>query len=164
MPRASSAIPPFNGFVSEWLTLQSFLRSAVLSSPLVKVVFALCGAILALTAALAVTCFVKAYAMSFLGVRRGHAKAHERRLGRESRFSLILLAVSCFLLGILPTYVIPALDRAVEPLAGASAAASSVPPFFSATEANQQLPTAFLHDFHNLGAQTVAAPFRAVAW
>jgi len=153
---AISAIPPFNGFVSEWLTLQSFLRSALLGSALVKVVFALCGAILALTAALAVTCFVKAYAMSFLGVRRGHVKAHEAGLTPGSRFSFILLAVSCFLFGILPTYVIPALNHAVEPLAGASATASLVPPFFTATEANQQLPTVFLHDFRNLGAQTGA--------
>jgi hypothetical protein len=72
----------------------------------------------------------------------------------KPRFSLTLLAVACVLLGILPTYVIPALDRAVELLAGASATAALVPPFFTATESNQQLPTAFLRDFHNLGAQT----------
>ena len=62
-----AALPPFNGFVSEWLTLQTMLRSAELSSTGAKIVFALCGAGLALTAALAVTCFVKVFAMSFLG-------------------------------------------------------------------------------------------------
>jgi len=149
---AISAVPPFNGFVSEWLTLQTFLRSAVLASPLVKIVFALCGAILALTAALAVTCFVKTYAMTFLGIRRGNWISNAEN--KHSRFSLGLLAVACLLLGILPTYVIPALNRAVEPLAGASATAALVPPFFTATDSNQQLPPAFLHDFHNLGAQT----------
>ena len=60
-----AALPPFNGFVSEWLTLQTMLRSAELSSTARKMVFALCGAGLALTAALAVTCFVKVFAMSF---------------------------------------------------------------------------------------------------
>ncbi len=65
-----AALPPFNGFVSEWLTLQTMLRSAELSSTGAKMVFALCGAGLALTAALAVTCFVKVFAMSFLGMRR----------------------------------------------------------------------------------------------
>ena len=65
-----SALPPFNGFVSEWLSLQTLLRSAELSSVSVKLVFALCGAGLALTAALAVTCFVRVFAMSFLGMRR----------------------------------------------------------------------------------------------
>ena len=70
---------------------------------------------------------------------------------------MTLLAVACVLWGILPTYVIPALDRAVEPLAGAGATAALVPPFFTATESNSQLPAAFLHDLHNLGAQTGAA-------
>ena len=153
---AISAVPPFNGFISEWLTLQTFLRSALLTSALVKIVFALSGAILALTAALAVTCFVKAYAMSFLSIRRGNWKLKGAKLAHRSRFSLTLLALACVLLGILPTYVIPALDRAVEPLAGASAEAALIPPFFTATESNQQLPPAFLQDFHNLGAQTGA--------
>jgi hydrogenase-4 component B len=153
---AISAIPPFNGFVSEWLVLQSFLRSAVLPSALVKISFAVCGAILALTAALAVTCFVKTYAMSFLGLRRGAWKANKILPARKARFSLTLLAVSCLLLGVLPTYVIPVLDRAVQPLAGASATAALVPPFFSATPQNHQLPPAFLQDFHKLGAQTGA--------
>jgi hydrogenase-4 component B len=153
---AIAAIPPFNGFVSEWLTLQTFLRSAVLPSALVKIVFALCGAILALTAALAVTCFLKTYAMSFLGIRRGDWTPKHAGLARKSKFSVTLLAVACLLLGILPTYVIPALNQAAEPLAGANATAALVPPFFTATKSNQQLPASFLQDFHNLGAQTGA--------
>jgi hydrogenase-4 component B len=154
---AISAIPPFNGFVSEWLILQSLLRSAALSSPAVRLIFALCGAALALTAALAVTCFVKTYAMTFLGIRRSTPSPQEPEAPRKAKSSLVLLAVCCLLLGILPTYVIPVLNQAVEPLAGASATATMVPPFFTATESNQQLPTAFLHDFHNLGAQTGSA-------
>jgi hydrogenase-4 component B len=153
---AISAVPPFNGFASEWLTLQTFLRSALLPSAAVKIVFALSGAILALTAALAVTCFVKTYAMSFLGIPRSDWRSNGAEFTRRPRFSLMLLAVACVLLGVLPTYVIPALNRAVEPLAGASATDSLVPPFFTATQANQELPPAFLADFHNLGAQAGA--------
>ena len=149
-----SAIPPFNGFVSEWLTLQSLLRSAVLLSAPLKIWFALCGACLALTAALAVTCFVKVYAMSFLGIRRGAWQPHPLDHAGRPRFATAYLAIACLLLGILPTYVIPALNRAVEPLTGANASASLVPPFFTATTENQQLPPAFVEDFHNLGAQT----------
>jgi hydrogenase-4 component B len=154
-----AAVPPFNGFVSEWLTLQSLLRSAVLLSPAIKILFALCGACLALTAALAVTCFVKAYAMSFLGIRRGEWHLRRGEKAARPQLSLAYLAIACLLLGVLPTYVIPALNRAVGPLAGASATASLVPPFFHATPANQQLPTAFLEDFHNLGAQAGKSVF-----
>ncbi len=148
-----SAIPPFNGFVSEWLTLQSLLRSATLLSPAVKILFALCGALLALTAALAVTCFVKAYAMSFLGIRRGNWQFRGEKKASWPQFPLAYLAIGCFLLGILPTYVIPVLNSAVEPMVGASATSSLVPSFFTATATNQQLPSAFLQDFHNIGAQ-----------
>jgi hydrogenase-4 component B len=149
-----SALPPFNGFVSEWLTLQSLLRSAVLAPATVKILFALCGAALALTAALAVTCFVKTYAMSFLGLKRGRWQPHSNGAFGRFHFSSVYLAVACLLLGILPTFVIPVINRAVEPMTGASAAAALVPPFFTATQSNQQLPPAFLEDFHNLGAQT----------
>jgi len=150
---AISAVPPFNGFVSEWLTLQALLRSAVLTSGPIRIVFALCGAALALTAALAVTCFVKTYAMSFLGVRRGTWEGQAQK-NAHTPFPLCFLAVVCLLLGVLPTYIIPVLNRAVEPMAEASVTASLVPPFFTANATNQQLPAAFLQDFHNLGAQS----------
>ncbi len=149
-----AALPPFNGFVSEWLTLQTMLRSAVLSSTVIKIVFALCGALLALTAGLAVTCFVKVFATGFLGMSRspGAAEAHEAHIG--TRTSLGLLAALCVVLGVLPTYVIPTIDRAVMPLAHESATAALVPPFFAANvQQPQNLPPAFLAEFHDLGAQ-----------
>lgn len=150
---AISAVPPFNGFVSEWLTLQTLLRSAVLSTTPIKIVFVLCGAGLALTAALAVTCFVKAYAMTFLGHRRG-AWQPRAEFKSDARFPLAFLAAACLLLGVLPTYVLPVLNRAVEPLTGASVTTSLVQPFFTASPSNGQLPGPFLQDFHNIGAQT----------
>ena len=149
---AISALPPFNGFVSEWLTLQTMLRSAELPSTLVKLVFALCGAGLALTAALAVTCFVKAFAMGFLGMSRsgGAAKAVEAR--GASIVPMVFLAALCVLLGVLPTYMIPALSRQLQPWTDSSADAL-VPPFFASNPAHNTLPPAFAEDFHNLGAQ-----------
>jgi hydrogenase-4 component B len=150
---AISAVPPFNGFVSEWLALQALLRSAVLSTTPVKIVFALCGAALALTAALAVTCFVKAYAMTFLGHCRGTSQPRSG-FSYIAHFPLGLLAGACLLLGILPTYVLPVLNRAIEPIAGTSVTTALVQPFFTATASNGQLPAPFLQDFHNIGAQT----------
>jgi hydrogenase-4 component B len=149
-----AALPPFNGFVSEWLTLQTVLRSAELSSTPIKIVFAICGCLLALTAGLAVTCFVKVFAMGFLGMSRspGAADATEANVG--TRIPLAILAALCIILGVLPTYIIPVIDRAAAPLAHASATAALVPPFF-VTNASQQdeLPPAFLSEFHDLGAQ-----------
>jgi hydrogenase-4 component B len=148
-----AALPPFNGFVSEWLTLQTMLRSAELSSTGAKMVFALCGAGLALTAALAVTCFVKVFAMSFLGMRRldENQKVSEAKSG--ALVPMAILAALCLAFGVLPTYVIPALDNATNPLVGASAGDALVPPFFASNPAHDTLPPAFVEDFHNLGAQ-----------
>jgi hydrogenase-4 component B len=149
---AISALPPFNGFVSEWLTLQSMLRSAELSQTGAKLVFALCGAGLALTAALAVTCFVKAFAMGFLGISRSEAAANAVEAPKTTVVPMIFLAALCVLLGILPTYMIPALSHQLQPWTGASADAL-VPPFFASNPAHNTLPPTFVTDFHKIGAQ-----------
>src|SRR5207248_5423382 len=64
---AISALPPFNGFVSEWLTFQAILLSPALPQWLLKFLVPAVGALLALSAALAATCFVKAFGVTFLG-------------------------------------------------------------------------------------------------
>jgi hydrogenase-4 component B len=151
---AISAVPPFNGFVSEWLTLQTLLRSAELPSTVLRLVFVLCGAALALTAALAVTCFVKAFAMGFLGIPRSEAAGKAVEVSGSAIAPMALLAVLCLLLGVLPTYVIPALNHELQPLINPGTASALVPPFFTANSSNRQLPPAFLQDFHNLGAQS----------
>jgi hydrogenase-4 component B len=151
---AISALPPFNGFVSEWLTLQTLLRSAELSSTPLRLVFALCGAVLALTAALAVTCFVKAFAMGFLGIPRSESAAKAVEAGPSAIVPMALLAVLCLFLGVCPTYVIPALNNELAPLINRGATDALVPPFFASNPLEQKLPPAFVADFHALGAQT----------
>jgi hydrogenase-4 component B len=149
-----AALPPFNGFVSEWLTLQTMLQSAALAATGVKIVFALCGAILALTAALAVTCFVKAFAMSFLGMPRSDPATQARPARISATVPMAFLAVLCFVLGVTPTYVIPILDGAIAPIAHEARAADAlVPPFFAGNVHHGELPAAFVADFHALGAQ-----------
>jgi hydrogenase-4 component B len=154
---AIAALPPLNGFVSEWLTLQSLLRVSLLSSTVVKIVFALAGALLALTAGLAVTCFAKAFAMSFLGIARSAPPAGVRESRASARATMAALGLVCILLGILPTYVIPALDRAVAPMVHASATPALVPPFFvPELAASEKIAPEFLGEFHDLGAQVGA--------
>jgi hydrogenase-4 component B len=149
-----AALPPFNGFVSEWLVLQTMLQSAALASTGIKIVFAICGAILALTAALAVTCFVKAFAMSFLGMPRSKSSERARRAQPSATVPMAFLAVLCVLLGVTPTYVIPVLDGAIGSVAQQTRAADSlVPPFFATNVHHAELPAAFVADFHALGAQ-----------
>ena len=67
---AISALPPLNGFVSEWLTYQSLLQGFGTTDSLVRLMFPLSGAMLALTGALAAACFVKAFGITFLAQPR----------------------------------------------------------------------------------------------
>jgi hydrogenase-4 component B len=148
-----AALPPFNGFVSEWLTLQTMLRSAELSSTFVKIVFALCGAVLALTAALAVTCFVKVFAMSFLGMRRLNSNHQVAETRPATLVAMAILAVLCLAFGLLSTYVIPVLGSALDPMIKGNAADALVPPFYSSAPGHRGLPPAFASEFRDLGAQ-----------
>jgi hydrogenase-4 component B len=149
-----AALPPFNGFVSEWLTLQTMLQSAALSSAGIKIVFALCGAGLALTAALAVTCFVKAFSMSFLGMTRSSGARKAREISRSMLIPMAILTIFCLLLGVLPTYTIPILDQTVSPLVQESVVDELVPPFFTLGKGDAKFGEAFVSEFHDLGAQT----------
>jgi len=154
---AIASLPPLNGFVSEWLTLETMLRAAVLSSIPVKAVFAVSGAILALTAGLAVTCFVKAFAMSFLGLPRSPQVSGVREPAWSARGPMAAFAALCIVLGLLPTFAIPVFDNAVAPVARASAVDALVPPFFAADEsARAALPATFRSEFHDLGAEVGA--------
>ncbi len=151
---AIAALPPLNGFVSEWLTFQTLLRASLLASSVVKIGFALSGALLALTAGLAVTCFAKAFAMSFLGLARSPAAAGVREGRAGACGPMAAFGLLCVLLGVLPTYVVPALDRTVAPIVHASAAEALVPPFFTPElAASEGIAPEFMAEFHDLGAQ-----------
>src|SRR6476660_8476706 len=73
---AISALPPFNGFVSEWMTFQGILLSPPLPQWGLTLAIPAVGALLALSAALAAACFVKAFGVSFLGRPRTPAAAN----------------------------------------------------------------------------------------
>jgi hydrogenase-4 component B len=141
-----------NGFVSEWLTLQTMLRAVLLSSSEVKIVFALSGAVLALTAGLALTCFAKIFAMSFLGLARSAEAASAKDGPSRARGSMAALALLCLLLGVLPTYVVPVIDRTVVPIVHVSAEQALVPPFFAPERAEREgIAPEFMGEFHDLG-------------
>ena len=72
---AISGLPPLNGFVSEWLTYQVLLAGFGTTPSLTRLMFPIAGSLLALTAALAAACFVKAFGIPFLALPRSEAAA-----------------------------------------------------------------------------------------
>jgi formate hydrogenlyase subunit 3/multisubunit Na+/H+ antiporter MnhD subunit len=117
---AISALPPLNGFVSEWLTFQAILLSPQLPSWGLKFLVPAVGALLALSAALAAACFVKAFGITFLGRPRTEAAARARETDNFSLIAMFALAALCLFAGILPGFFIDALAPAAKSMVGAS--------------------------------------------
>lgn len=95
-----SALPPFNGFVSELMIFQSFFSAHLLSSPLLQIVLVVSFCILALTSALAAACFVKAFSIIFLANPRSKHATEAKEVGFSMILGPSLIALLCALLGI----------------------------------------------------------------
>jgi hydrogenase-4 component B len=117
---AISALPPLNGFVSEWLTFQAILLSPQLPSWGLKFLVPAVGALLALSAALAAACFVKAFGISFLGRARMPAAASAQETDGKSLAAVYVLAALCLIAGIVPGFFIDALGPVTDSLIGVS--------------------------------------------
>jgi len=126
-----SALPPFNGFVSEWLTFQAILLSPDLPQWALKFLVPAVGAMLALSAALAAACFVKAFGVTFLGRPRTTISAGAHEVDRWSLAAMFIFAALCFLIGIVPGPVIDALAPVVKALVGARMPVQSAEPWLS---------------------------------
>jgi len=116
---AISALPPLNGFVSEWLTFQAIVLRPDLPQWGLKIAIPADGALLALSAALAAACFVKAFGVCFLGRPRTAWAAEAREVDRFSLAAMFIFSAICLLAGVLPGAVIDRLAPVVHALAGA---------------------------------------------
>ncbi|HEV8616837.1 MAG TPA: proton-conducting transporter membrane subunit [Methylomirabilota bacterium] len=119
---AIAALPPLNGFVSEWLIFQALLQNTRILAPGLNVAFTLGIAALALTGGLAVACFVKAFGISFLAMPRSEAAARAHEAPLSMRAAMVALALACVALGLAPTAVVPALASVAASRLGGSPA------------------------------------------
>ncbi|MFG1293952.1 hydrogenase 4 subunit B [Xanthobacter versatilis] len=115
---AISALPPLNGFASEWLVFQAVLLSPELPVWGLKLMVPAVGALMALAAALAAACFVRLYGIAFLGRPRSPKASEAHEVDAFSRAAMIALAAVCVGAGLLPGFVIDVLQPAVGGLVG----------------------------------------------
>jgi hydrogenase-4 component B len=106
-----AGLPPFNGFVSEWLLLQSFLFTPQIPHTFINMLIPLGAAALALTAALAAYVMVKFYGIIFLGQHREPSLVNAHDANWLERLGLGWLAFGCILMGVLPQFAIGAAAR-----------------------------------------------------
>jgi hydrogenase-4 component B len=128
---AISALPPLNGFASEWLMFQTILVSPQLPEWTLRLLVPTVGALLALAAALAAACFVRAFGISFLGRPRSDAAGSALEVDRFSLSAMGVLAAMCLLAGMFPGVVIDALAPVTEMLLRGRLAAQMTQPWLS---------------------------------
>ncbi|WP_346895845.1 hydrogenase 4 subunit B [uncultured Roseibium sp.] len=117
---AISALPPLNGFVSEWLTFQAILQSPELPQWGLKIIVPAVGGLLALSAALAAACFVRAFGITFLGRARSDVAGQAHEVDRFSLSAMFVLAALCLAAGVLPGFVIDGLAPVTQAFVGDS--------------------------------------------
>lgn len=117
---AITALPPLNGFVSEWLTYQALLLGFKSSSVVVKIVSPLGGAALALTGAIVAAGFVKTFATTFLGMPRSEHAIDARESSPWMIASMSLLAFLCLIFGVFPGIPLMLVSPAVFSITGSS--------------------------------------------
>lgn len=113
---AAAALPPLNGFASEWMVFQSLLAGARIPQPEVAIGMPLAIAVLALTSGLAALCFVKAFGITFLAMPRSSTAACAHEPHWSSRAAMTALAAACVVLGLIAPRVLGGLTGIVAGL------------------------------------------------
>lgn len=108
---AISALPPFNGFFSEWMTFQALFQGIIQLSVAGRSIFIVAAGALALTGGLALACFVKAFASTFLARPRSAEAAHAKESAPSLLFGMGALSAICLLLGIVSGSLVFLLER-----------------------------------------------------
>ena len=117
---AISALPPFNGFVSEWFTYQSLFSLSQSDDLVLKLAGPIAIIMLALTGALAALCFVKVYGISFGGAPHSESAANAREVPKPMVISMGILALCCILLGVGASVVTPIIAKISTALANSA--------------------------------------------
>ncbi len=120
---AIAGLPPLNGFVSEWLTFQAlfFLPKAV-AGLVGKFWAVMLIALLGLTGALAATCFVKAFGVTFLAKPRSVEAEHAKEVPWSMLAGMAGLSLTCVAAGVWPQWMLRLLSQVVSGYDGISTA------------------------------------------
>jgi hydrogenase-4 component B len=111
---AISALPPFNGFFSEWMTFQSLFAGLRTLNTGVQWVFIFAVGSLALTGGLAAACFVKAFGTTFLARPRSEEARHAKESGISLKIGMATLAILCLVIGVFSGSVVKIISDTVH--------------------------------------------------
>ncbi len=112
-----AALPPLNGFVSEWLLFQGLFQGFRIPSHVLGVLIVLAAGVLGLTSGLAILAFARAFGITFLGMPRSAEAAAATEKGQPLAGPGVL-ATACVALALGAPLVLIALGRAVRSVTG----------------------------------------------
>lgn len=136
---AISGLPPFNGFVSEWLTFQSLFKGIATSSIATRSIFIFGAACLALTGGLAAACFVKAFGITFLARSRNVESENAKEVSLPLLVSMGMLATLCLVFGVFSSFVVTYLHLIVKSLSVFTTSISSLSSSGISLQVNQNV-------------------------
>ncbi|MCX7745479.1 MAG: hydrogenase 4 subunit B [Clostridia bacterium] len=116
------ALPPFNGFIGEWITYQALFINLGLSPSGLKIIVLLAVAALAMAGAFALACFVKAFGISFLALPRSIEAETAKEVPLPMVLGMGLLSLLCIVLGIFPSLLTGLIDKVSMSILGSTAA------------------------------------------
>ena len=104
---AISAIPPLNGFISEWYTWQSLFSLSRVEAVALQLAGPIAMVMLAVTGGLAVMCFVKMYGITFCGAPRSTHAEEAQEVPNTMIVAMLLLAALCILIALSGSWLAP---------------------------------------------------------
>ncbi len=107
-----AAVPPMNGFVSEWLMIKTVI-SAGTGTSIVNVALPLIVTVLGICGMMAAVSYARLYGFMFLGRPRSEAVANPGKIHRLTMVPLFVLSVSCVGLGVLSMSVIDSIMNSI---------------------------------------------------
>lgn len=111
---AICALPPLNGFASEWLIYRGLFDTLGLEGTAGFPAAAIAAVPLAMIGALVVACFVKMFGGVFLGSPRGEIANHHCTLPASMMLPMAILAIGCIGVGLFPMMTTALLDNAAK--------------------------------------------------
>ncbi|MBI2577943.1 MAG: hydrogenase 4 subunit B [Candidatus Wildermuthbacteria bacterium] len=111
---AISALPPLNGFASEWMTFQALFAGLGEGELMIKSAFIFAIVSLALAGGLAAACFVKAFGATFLAKPRSEASGKAKESSAPLLIAMGILAAVSLVLGLGAGMVVPLLTQVAQ--------------------------------------------------
>jgi hydrogenase-4 component B len=97
-----TALPPFNGFISELVIFSGLFNGIQSHSPFLIILFVITIIGLALISGMAIFCFTRAFGLAFLGTQRSNI--HPKESENSMLFPIIVLAVIIVSVGLAPIF------------------------------------------------------------